>query len=1447
MELKEYRKDWFNVADPYIVGTETLYYRLVFLPNIKPFNFAMPISELDEAKTSAAIELSELLSLSDSKLNQIAEDINIIDYSLGKNPDEVYLLVRVDNFVAFLAENQTENVVKERVIYDFTSKMPKLITLLEKMAKSSEKNKRRYTDFSFKSLARDMTTLFYKYRRKGEFYKTETFGMTMRLRLKEDYSVLDFVILGKEETAIPTKYSVLKDTRVCSVLYHIDNILAEFSEEAVFNYEKEDDFIDKYVKPRPEVSFTSNFGATDKLIDLILGDSSLLNGKYKPTRDEYKEGFKQQLFDEIRNESESTNDPILDELLSNFDADLTIDGIYEEVLNRIPIESLIALALKCLAKLIPADELRKAICSKIVRTISKSEMTLIIDFLETVGDEIHTTLSKEISQLNLDENSEALLQYTIDNPDSETLICLAVFAVIPAAVYLLSQLLEDQNAIKDKIKEDYHLVKKAVEKRIDYFFDDSLEVFDILSAVRDGLLEAAEAFIAQTFLLTVQKILQSIDQACDTREADIANSSVSPIGQLNINDLLRKTEKNRNTQPAFTDPNLKAYLDELSAILSLTEMCLLLNGMFKDQILDTVMSLLNRPQHSELRKVLDLQKLKQLFEEIGKHIDKSYCEDALAAHEQRKKILIEICTDTTQLKKDLYDQFYGGSFSPDDILRQIQMESDLNKARLENLIDAMRPQDFMPVRNCVDSRHKSEEFLSNTVVRENIKAIGKQFEQNAGGFKQIFLSNGNYLGSLEVAISSGTLPSKSAKAAPELVGYLNDRTKVEAFGKVDNAIITLTDGFYSALPERTTLSMGNRTVTKEKKIFEEFADEILSKNNLNQFILLTNPTKYFDKVVETVVESLLKKVADNNPLLETPQKLRDYPIVSWEKPSGGDCVGPLFSVEEITAIHKRIWEVYCKSGQPEPDKLAMQKIAYDILLYVICLQHCLKAIFALAVFELGEIDNPNSFIVSKITEEVKSSFGLDENSIFATNYKQLVAAQYEEDNFDINFAAEVAEYSRMAFSKIVERSQKEKFFETFGQKDALSSLRSLAAYNNAPKAPGMYRQQYFRMTPNINVEATLTPELLEIYNDLRTFLLYRIETGADTFGLDVLFMPGAFRLAGNNLMKDFDKIIPELSLDYTQFPKNLKDLGYLSAYDCRNVVYIGNAVGNITTSLKNYLETRGKPADDSKFFEFCDEFNKFLSNISNFKKYNVYGTAQLRKVLLTILDKPITDFFTEFRNGERLTVIVRQDDLLSSLNNIEEVTEKVGNIVPQRVQLQLMNYEKDVADITTVRDLLFNGFPTYKLPDMSTSQKETDEAKRVASAIDLDFIEDIAVYMTYAGVEQIYGKRVDDLFRPTRKLARTNVEALSRITNYDQSTDTAASTSLTPSMNFDVFDVVFGAFLKAGANMTDPTWKTTIPGPLTPIGWAAKLYDSDQPENGEKMGPPSKKEVCSDN
>lgn len=1444
MELKEYRKDWFNVADPYIVGTETLYYRLVFLPNIKPFNFAMPISELDEAKTSAAIELSELLSLSDSKLNQIAEDINIIDYSLGKNPDEVYLLVRVDNFVAFLAENQTENVVKERVIYDFTSKMPKLITLLEKMAKSSEKNKRRYTDFSFKSLARDMTTLFYKYRRKGEFYKTETFGMTMRLRLKENYSVLDFVILGKEETAIPTKYSVLKDTRVCSVLYYIDNILAEFSEEAVFNYEKEDDFIDKYVKPRPEVSFTSNFGATDKLIDLILGDSSLLNGKYKPTRDEYKEGFKQQLFDEIRNESESTNDPILDELLGNFDADLTIDGIYEEVLNRIPIESLIALALKCLAKLIPADELRKAICSKIVRTISKSEMTLIIDFLETVGDEIHTTLSKEISQLNLDENSEALLQYTIDNPDSETLICLAVFAVIPAAVYLLSQLLEDQNAIKDKIKEDYHLVKKAVEKRIDYFFDDSLEVFDILSAVRDGLLEAAEAFIAQTFLLTVQKILQSIDQACDTREADIANSSVSPIGQLNINDLLRKTEKNRNTQPAFTDPNLKAYLDELSAILSLTEMCLLLNGMFKDQILDTAMSLLNRPQHSELRKVLDLQKLKQLFEEIGKHIDKSYCEEALATYEQQKKILIEICTDTTKLKKDLYDQFYGGSFSPDDILRQIQMESDLNKARLENLIDAMRPQDFMPVRNCVDSRHKSEEFLSNTVVRENIKAIGKQFEQNAGGFKQIFLTNGNYLGSLGAAISSGTLPTNSTTAAPELVGYLNNRSKVTADGKKDSAKVIFTDGFYEATPNLTKLSFDNRVVVKEKKIFQEFTDEILSKNNLSKSILMTNPTKFFDKVVETVLETLLKRVSENNPLLETPQKLRNYPIVSWEKSSDDTCVGPLFSVEEITAIHGTVWAIYCKSGQPEPDKLAMQKIAYDILLYVICLQHCLKAIFALAVFELGEIDNPNSFILLKITEEIRKSFGLDGSSTFATNYRQLVAAQYEEENFDINFAVEVAKYSKMAFSKIVERSQversqKEKFFEGFGQKDALSSLRSLAAYNNAPKAPGMYRQQYFRMTPNINVEATLTPELLEIYNDLRTFLIFRIENNQETFGLDALFLPGAFRLAGSNLMKDFDKIIPELSLDYTQFPKNLKELGYLDAYNHRNVVLTGDA-----SLLRNRLNSGKKPLEDTVFFDFCEQFNKFLSGISNFKKYNIYGTNQLRKVLLTVLDKPITDFFTEFRHGERLAIVVEQDNLSTSLNNIEEVTEKVGNTFPIHVQLQLVNYEEDVAGVVTAGDFL-NNFPTYKQPLPTAT--DLKRAGRAASAIDLDFVEDIAVYLTYAGVEQLYGKRIDDLFAPTRRLARKNVEALSRISSYDQSTEAVVSPSLTPSMNFDVFDVVFGAFLKAGANMTDPTWKTTIPGPLTPIGWAAKLYDTDQPENGEKMGPPAKKEVCSDN
>jgi hypothetical protein len=1430
-KIESLRKDWFKKYDPWYIGTEKMYYRSAFKPTYLPFKFPMKKDEEALAKRVAAEQLVDILFL-ENNVTQISEDIVFDDYSVGDGTDEVFLLARVDNFSTFLEKNRFVGKKLERTIYNFHEKLDKLIQIVEKISKNSKKNKRIYQNFSFGSLHRDLVSVK---------STTRQLDDDVVLVLKEDYSILDIYSQDNPDSAAKTKYSALKNTEVCSVLYFVDQILAEFPEESLFGYENEDNFINNYVKPRPEVTFSTNFGATDKLIDMILGDASLLNGKYKPTREEYKEGFKEQLFAEIRNESESVNDPALNQLLSNMDNFGTIDALYEEVLNRVPVESLIALAVKCLAKLIPVDEIKKVICSKIVRTISKSELSMIADYLEMIGDEANSLISKEISELDLDENSEALLQYTLSNPDRETLICLAVFAVIPAAIYLLSQLLGDENSLKDKIKEDYNLVKKAVDKRIDYFFDDSLGVFDILAAVRDGLIEAAESFIAQTFLFIIQKILNTIDQACDTKEQDFANTSFSPLAQLNINDLLRKTETNRNKPPAFTEPNLKLFLNELSNILSLTEMCLLLNGNFKDAILDKAMNLLAQPQHQALAATLNLSTLKTLFERIGDNIDKSYCEDALAKFEQQKKILIEICTDTTQLKKDLYDQLYGGAFSPDDILRQIQMESDLNKARLEALVDAMRPQDFMPKRKCAEGRHKSEEFLSNTVVRENIKAIGKRFEQDASGFKQIFLGNNDYINSLENAVKTSNL-SKKNEVAPGLKAYLKDKTKVESVSQEENVVVTFPDGFYSALENRTTLALAEQTRVRPKNIFQEFNDVVLSKNSINKFVLAFNKTEYFDKIFETAVETLLRRVSENNPLLTSGQIFRNYPIVSWEKSTDATCVGPLFSVEEIMQIHRTVWAIYCESGQPEPDKLAMLKIAYDIYLYVICLQHCLKAIFSVAVFEQSEISNPNSFIVSKITEEAKESFGLNKGSTFGLNYKKLVAAQYKEDSFDINFGKEVAYYTTKAFGKIFERSKKEKFFDNqvfeFGEKDALHSLKSLSAFNNKPVEKGFYTQQYFRMTPNPNFESTLSPELKEIYNNLRFFLVYKVEKGEDTFGLDALFLPGIFKLEGEPLIANFDTLIPELSLDYTAFPEKLKELYYLRAYDLRGVV-----VREDVTLLRNRLKDGSKPADDSAFFKFCDEFNKYLSGLGFFDMYKIYGTNQLVKVLLTILDKPITDFFLEIKYGERLTVVVNQEELLSANNSIETVTEKIGNTIPYHVQLQLLVEEEDVSEVKTARDFIFNGIPTWKKPEQSL-----EEAAKVASAIDLDFVEDIAVYMAYAAVEQIYGTQIEEQFKGTRYLAKKNVEVLSRLESYEESTERVTSPSLSPgAIAFNVFDVVLGALLKAGANMTDPTWKTIIPGPLTPIGWAAKLYDADQPPVNEEPGPPKKKEICEDN
>ncbi len=1461
MNTIEYRKDWFNVQDPWIdTKLDLMYYRVRYTYSETPFVFPMPKDELTSFKEEAAIDLSNIFNFPTERLNKIAEYIDVIDFSLSPVPSDVFILIKIENLTSFLEENQKKGKFKEKLIRDFVGKMIKLTSLVEKMAKDSKKNKRKYSDFSFDKLSRDLNSLFYKYKnyrpilaspgkKLGEAMtaiNSVGFNLTMTLRLEEDYSIVD--LFDTSGRAVPAKHSPLQDKRVCSVLYHIDNILGDFSEENPFSYEDQDRFVELYVRPKPETTFTPNLGITDTLIETILGDKSLLNGKYKPTREEYKEEFKQQLFNNIRNESENVNDPVLQEILLSAGSVNSMEGLYEEILNRIPIEDLIALALKCLAKLIPVNEIKKAICSKIVKSISESELKSIITYLEMAGEELHSKIASEISELGLSENQQALLDYTLANPDSEELICLAVFAAIPAAIYLLYQLIENGDAIKDKIKEDYYLVKKAVDKRIQFLFEDIMDVFDILSAVRDGLIEAAESFIASTFMWTVQKILVAIDQACDSREQDFANATTSPLARLNINDLLKNTEKNRNRPPTpiFSEPNVRAYLDELSNLLSLTELCLLLNGNFKPQILDIAFSLLKEERHEQFKKKVGGEGgLKEFLIAVGKNVDKSYCEDALSTYEQQKKILIEICSDTTDMKKKLYEQIYGGKFSPEDILRQLQKESDLNKERLENLVDAMRPEEFLPKLNCTDRRHKSQEFLTNTVVRENIKAIGKQFEQDAGGFKQIFLSNNNYFGSLGTAISGGVAPTNSTKAAPELVSYLEDRSKITTTAKEDNADIFFADGSYEAMPNLTKLSIGNRVVTKPKKIFEEFADEILATNKLDTSVLSANQTKYFDKVVETAIETLLKRVSENNPLLETPQKLRDYPIVSWEGRTVDTCVGPLFSVEEIIEIHGTVWEIYCKSGQPEPDKLAMQKIAYDIYLYIICLQHCLKAIFSLTAFEKSEIDNDNSFILSKITDEIRSSFGLDEDTIFATNYRQLLAAQYEEENFDVNFANEVMTYSRKAFDKILKRSEKLEFFEGFGEKNPLSSLYSLSKYVEKPTfvneaVSGFYRQNYFRMTPNSDFKETLSPELKEIYNNLLIFLANRVESKLETFGLDALLLPGIFRLAEANLLSEYNKFLPELSLDYTAFPKNLKDSGYIEAYDYRNIIFKEDA-----DKLRTMLAGVKKPADDYSFYyDFCEPFNNYMISLGGFNKYK-NQTNHLRSLLLTLLDKPLSDFFSEFRFGRRYVVMVQQNNLSSSKNTIETVTEKVGNITRYHVQLQLINYEEDVPSMTA-RDLIFTGFPAYKQPKVSDADKA--KAGRVASAIDLDFVEDIAVYLTYAGVEQVYGKKIDDLFVPTRKLAVTNVEALTRITSYEQSTDSVSSTSLAPpASDFNLFGVVFGAFLKAGANMTDPFWKTAIPGPLTPIGWAAKFYDADQPANSSEVGPPPKKEVCKDN
>lgn len=1375
------------------------------------FDFNELLKSHEPQKNKASQYFVKKFALDKTAVDYVSSIISLVGYEVLEKPNQAMLKFIVDD-IEGIATKYSKNVTNKVVIQNLQEILLSTDNILKTFEKYCQKNNVIYTNFSFELLREEVGS--------AGSYLIQKFGdSSIEIGFSDDFDVLSINSKNKKID----KIHPFKNLRINYFFFNILNV--QFYQEKITS-EKIDEFTDKFILPKPQRIYDTNFDLTKNvLIKNILGDISLLNDKdYQFSREEFSEEFKQKLYENIRGKTEDVNDPVLKGILNSATFE-DINGVYDLILNKIPLEDLTALIIQCLMKLIPLDELKKTICRKIVSEITESELKILADFLLILGNEISIQTSKEISKLDIGENPKALLQYTLQSQDREELICLAVFAAIPAAIYLLSQLLKDENELKDKIKDDLYLVKKSVKKRIEYFFDDNIPVNDFLKSVAEVVENLAEQFIFQTVIFVVAETIDALQEACDSPEQDIANAITSPIGRVNLNDFRDRTKNSRNENDQL-DELTRNFLDDLSALLSLTEICLILSDNIKEEQYRQIEFLLEKEEYKELKKILsDRMSIRIFFRELSKDIDQTLCQEALEQFEKEKKVLIELCTDTTELKQKLLEKIHEGTFSADDILNSIEISKNRNKQRIENIVDTIRGKDF--IQGKCQPIHESQLYMINLSLKENIKTILKSFDQDVSGFKKIFTSNKENFVEQMNKIGDEQKPEKNKTIARKLVASLSDEKTITRNEDTNFVSLKVSGKDTLSYFSNSSVSIGvsnKKTITKNKNAKKLFSEQFLEPNELSEDV--------FGSMIEVVFENLLKSTMDpNKNFLILGQNFVKYPLISWEKNLEGSLCGPLFRsqifVEYFTTFHDNF---ACSDVFEEPIKWSYLAMGYKMFVYFISLRECLKSIFAISVFSKNEFSNQqNNFILEMISENIKKEV-LTEDEDFRKNFETILFQIYPNTTYEQAISKFVSETVPQVVDELQGRIGK-KYFEDFGENNDLGSIIKISENSNE-KRKGIFNQTYYQFSINKNIQLQLDEQEKNFFNIFRQFLIAKKINNGNTFGLDEFFVPGI-------IGTDFQKLVSIATPDSSQV--DINQINYLEVGKIFEEDYLNKVdrIRNESQKITQYGE--------------LDDFGKFCVELLNFKK-SFYSTINVpieflsnpRNYVYQFLNQKTSLFIDLISKNKRIVIISEDDSYLSSKANKKELYNKIGFGFANGLYCIEIVDDELVRISTEQYNMSFLEFmkeiPIFKENKATFSIKGT---KNFADALDLNLLEDLVISTIYSKTDEIYGKEIDSIFENTKNVTKEILKIQSwNINNeYQNVPDSYSGNGIGGLPEFSVIEVVLSAFLKSAANMTDPTWKTF---PLTPIGWAAKLIDSEDSDSEFKTTKDPNK-TCGDN
>ena len=509
------------------------------------------------------------------------------------------------------------------------------------------------------------------------------------------------------------------------------------------------------------------------------------------------------IYNQVKNEFLQIGDQAFLEILKNRTNITSIEDIYNHVIKVMPVDELLDAAAECLLKSLPITDfgLKKKVCDIVLGDLQPKDLNKI---LKHMGTSVAVETKKVQKQLivitkkntgNFKAGRTAILKYLKKNVTAREVMCIAIFASIPAAIALLSKLspgsakkyLNDQ--LEKGVTIDLPVPQSPPKglianpaKLLLEGFETGLDAYNITSLTGDwasSLKVDIKDLVGDLVVDLVKVLLEQVSYMCDGSSAsDFAGFSqgygsdgippyvdpVFPFVPYVFNDLIDDPTTygvlgdylSMVSQDEITD-----FLDGLSEFLTISEICTLINGGPNlDLIIENIYAgMFKLERFKNIASALkNRSKFKKFIELISKNVDKGVCVKKLDQLTKTKKILADFCGPSSNgaliedLKRKASDDAVENFLNQENEMANRVLDAIMNLSDFARIAEKAPPifcgpnaegeeNDKEPILK--SQQHPSQKHVNGVFMESILKTIDNTFEQDLMSYKPILAYGGN--------------------------------------------------------------------------------------------------------------------------------------------------------------------------------------------------------------------------------------------------------------------------------------------------------------------------------------------------------------------------------------------------------------------------------------------------------------------------------------------------------------------------------------------------------------------------------------------------------------------------------------------------------------------------------------------------------------------------------